>query len=161
MVEGDAALLPGQMHHYGQELNTFMEDYIDIRGYELRPLALWKEVGEARCHTLARVAYDLFAVPGMSAECEGDVSHAKKMVTEEHRSSRGDIIEAEQCLRSWLVSEIVDGAQTWTALQEPNNDQAMRGVVWVFWGSSTPSRTTCVASRRIWLLLLHKALIAA
>ena len=43
-----------------------MEDYIDIRGYESKPLTWWKEVGEARYPTLARVAYDLFAVPGMS-----------------------------------------------------------------------------------------------
>lgn len=101
-----------------------MEDYIDIRGYESRPLAWWKEVSERRYPTLARVAYNLFAVPGMSAECECAFSRAKKMVTEECHSLRGDIIEAEQCLKSWLVSGIVDGAQTWTSLQELDNDQA-------------------------------------
>lgn len=66
-VEGDPALLPGQTHHRKQELDTFMEDYIDIRGYESKPLTWCKEVGEARYPILARVAYDLFAVPGMSA----------------------------------------------------------------------------------------------
>jgi len=94
-----------------------MEDYIEIRGYESRPLAWWKEVDDARYPTLARLAYDLFVVPGMSAECERDFSRAKKMVTEERHSLRGDIIEAEQCLKSWLISRIVDGAQTWTPLQ--------------------------------------------
>ena len=37
-VEGDPALLPGQTHHREQELDTFMEDNIDIRGYESKPL---------------------------------------------------------------------------------------------------------------------------
>jgi hypothetical protein len=71
------------------------------------------------------VAYDLFAVPGMSAECERAFSRAKKMVTDERNSLRGDIIEAEQCLKSWLISGIVDGAKTWASLQELNNDQAL------------------------------------
>ena len=126
-VEGDPALLPGQTYRREREPDTFMEDYIDIRGYESRPLAWWKEVGEARYPTLARVtlAYDLFAVPGISAECERAFSRAKKMVTEERHSLRGEIIEAEQCLKSWLISCIVDGAQTLTSLQELNNDQGL------------------------------------
>jgi hypothetical protein len=32
--------------------------------------AWWKEVGEVRYPTLAYVAYNLFAMPGISAECE-------------------------------------------------------------------------------------------
>ena len=124
-VEGDPALLPGQTHHREQELDTFMEGYIDIRGYESKPLTWWKEVEEARYPTLARVAYDLFAVPGMSAECERAFSRAKKMVTEERHSLRADIIEWEPRLSSWLISGIVDGTQVWTSLQEPNNRQAL------------------------------------
>ena len=101
-----------------------MEDCIDIRGYESKPLTWWKEVGEARYPTLARVAYDPFAVPDMSAECEHAFSRAKKMVTEERHSLKADIIEAEQCLKSWLISGIVD-AQTWASLQELNDGQAL------------------------------------
>jgi hypothetical protein len=71
------------------------------------------------------VAYDLFAVPGMSAECERAFSRAKKMVTEERHSLRADIIEAEQCLKSWLISGIVDGKQAWASLQELNDGQAL------------------------------------
>jgi hypothetical protein len=48
VVEGDPALLQGQTHHLEQELDTFMEDCIGIRGYESRPLTWWKEVGETR-----------------------------------------------------------------------------------------------------------------
>ena len=95
-----------------------MEDYIDIRGSESKPLTWWKEVGEARYPALARVVYDLFAVPGMSAECERALSLAKRMVTEERHGLRADIIEAEQFLRSWLISGIVNGAQTWASLRE-------------------------------------------
>ena len=47
------------------------------------------------------------------------------MVTEERHSLRADIIEAEQCLKSWLIAGIVDGAQTWASLQELNNDAVL------------------------------------
>jgi hypothetical protein len=47
--------------------------------------------------THARVAYGLFAVPDMSAECERAFSRVKKMITEKRYRLRGDIIEAEQC----------------------------------------------------------------
>lgn len=47
------------------------------------------------------------------------------MVTEERHSLRADIIEAEQCLKSWLISGIVDGAQKWASLQELNDGQAL------------------------------------
>ena len=68
------------------------------------------------------MAYDLFAVTG---ECERAFSRAKKMVTDERHSSREDVIEPEQCLKSWLISGTVDDAQTWASLQGPNNDQAL------------------------------------
>lgn len=122
-VEGDLASLPGQTHGREQELDAFMKDHIDIRGYEAKPLAWWKDVGEARYPTLAQVAYNLFAVPGMSAECERAFSRAKKMVSEGRHSLKADIVEAEQCLKSWLISGVVDGAQTWASLQEANGDQ--------------------------------------
>lgn len=89
-----------------------MEDYIDVRVCETKPLTRWKDVGEARYPTLVQVAYYLFAIPGMSAECERAFSRAK-VVTEDRHSWRGDIVEAEQCLKSWLISSIVDGSQTW------------------------------------------------
>ena len=70
--------------------------------------------------------YDLFAVPGISAECERALRHAKKkMVIEERYSLKADIIEAEQCRKSWLISGIVDGAQTGTSLQELNNNHTL------------------------------------
>lgn len=39
-----------------------------------------------------------------------------------------DIIEAEQCLKSWLISGIVDGVQAWASLQELNDDHALLNV---------------------------------
>jgi len=37
-VEGDPALLPGQTHLRERESDTFLEDHIDIRGYEAKLL---------------------------------------------------------------------------------------------------------------------------
>ncbi|KYG40740.1 hypothetical protein M433DRAFT_31056, partial [Acidomyces richmondensis BFW] len=56
--------------------------------------------------TLARLALDLFAIPGMSAECERAFSQTKKMVTEERYNLKADVIEADQCLKSWLRNNI-------------------------------------------------------
>ena len=82
---------------------------MDISGYEERPLAWWQERGILIYPTLAILAFNLFSTPGMSAECERAFSQAKRMVTEERYHLKSDIIEADQCVKSWLRSGLVDG----------------------------------------------------
>lgn len=50
--------------------------------------------------TLAKLAFKLLAIPGMSAECERAFSQAKRMITDERFNLKQDVIEAEQCLKS-------------------------------------------------------------
>lgn len=55
------------------------------------------------------MAYDLFAMPGMSSKCERAFSAAKRLITDDRYCLKSDIIEADQCLKSWLKNGIVDG----------------------------------------------------
>jgi hypothetical protein len=41
------------------------------------------------------MAYDLFAMPGMSSECERSFSATKKIITNERYNLKADIIEAD------------------------------------------------------------------
>ena len=64
------------------------------------PLRWWRERGELLYPTLASMAYDLFSIPAMSAECERAFSLAKKLITDERYNLKADIIEADQCIKS-------------------------------------------------------------
>jgi hypothetical protein len=55
------------------------------------------------------MAYDLFAMPAMSNECERAFSNAKRLIAEQRYNLKSDIIEADQCLKSWLKNGIADG----------------------------------------------------
>ncbi len=74
---------------------------------------------------LAKLPFTLFVTPGMSAECERAFSCAKKMVAEDRYSLKGDIFEADQCVKSWLRTGVVDGKAAFdlllkTALSSPS-----------------------------------------
>jgi hypothetical protein len=55
------------------------------------------------------MAYDLFAMPAMSSECERAFSDVKRLIAEQRYNLKSDIIEADQCLKSWLKNGIADG----------------------------------------------------
>lgn len=95
----------------------------NIRDYEERPLDWWIDRGQTLYPTLAKLAFTLFAIPGMSAECERAFSCAKKMVTDERFSFKADVIEAGQCLKSWLQHKLVDGSATWKLLAQVEPQQ--------------------------------------
>jgi hypothetical protein len=117
-----------------QELERFLSDAIDItfieqvkehgaivtkaRTYATQPLRWWRERGSALYPTLSTMAFDLFSIPAMSSECERAFSHAKKLITDNRHSLNVDTIEADQCLKSWLRSGIVDGEEAWQILEQ-------------------------------------------
>jgi hypothetical protein len=63
-------------------------------------LRWWRKRGEHLYPILASMAYDLFSIPAMSAECERAFSTAKKLITDERYNLKPDIIEADQCIKS-------------------------------------------------------------
>jgi len=116
------------------ELDRFMTDEMELYYFERQmvngqwkevklsykdnPLAWWRQHGERLYPTLSRMAYDLFSMPAMSSECERAFSLAKKMITDERYSLKPDIIEADQCLKSWLKQGLVSGEATWQLMEE-------------------------------------------
>ena len=117
------------------ELERYMSDTLDLTTItldavgkiiheEMEPLQWWRERGEQLYPTLTVMAYDLFAMPAMSSECERAFSNAKRLVTDERHRLKSDIIEADQCIKSWLKNGIADGQAIFTniaaALDEDN-----------------------------------------
>jgi len=55
------------------------------------------------------MAYDLFSIPSISSECERAFSSSKRMITDDRYSLKSDIIEANQCLKSWFKNDVANG----------------------------------------------------
>ena len=65
--------------------------------------AFWARY-EAEYPLLARMAFDVLSIPAMSAECERVFSCTKLLLTDQRARMKEDIIEASECLRSWLLA---------------------------------------------------------
>ena len=70
-------------------------------GVEYDVLGYWMERRDAQPE-LAQFAFDVFAIPVMSDDNGRSFSSGRDMVTYRRTRSKGDIIEACQCLKSWL-----------------------------------------------------------
>jgi hypothetical protein len=99
-------------------LELSLEDLNVTDLYKNQPIAWWRDFGQRMFPTLAKLAFKLLALPGMSAECERAFSQAKRMITDERFSLEQDVIEAEQCLKSWLINKVADGQKAWDTLQQ-------------------------------------------
>jgi hypothetical protein len=65
------------------------------------PIAWWSQPDiEEAFPTLQRWAFDIFACPATSCECERGFSSTKKPITPERNSLGENIIEALECLRA-------------------------------------------------------------
>lgn len=118
-----------------QELESFLTADLDIhyktvedgkpvvKSYIMEPLRWWRERGEGLYPTLAQMAYDLFAIPAMSSECERAFSAAKRMITDERYRLKQDIIEADQCLKSWIKNKLANGTAAFESLPRPSKPE--------------------------------------
>jgi hypothetical protein len=89
--------------------STTTDTAANILKQTMDPLRWWRERGEHAYPTLTGIAYDLFAMPAMGAECERAFSSAKLLISEQKYSLKSNIIEADQCLKSWLKHRIANG----------------------------------------------------
>ena len=55
---------------------------------------------------LASLAFTMLSIPAMSAEVERVFSSTKMLVTERRSSLRVETIEANECLRSWIMQRL-------------------------------------------------------
>jgi len=69
-------------------------------------LAWWK-LHEAEFPRLARMARDIFSIPGMSAEVERLFSSVKHMLGPTRSNLSPDGIEASECVRSWVKAGLI------------------------------------------------------
>ena len=99
-------------------LNTFVTVMKNGKPYKqtlvYEPLRWWRERGEHLYPTLASMAYDLFSIPAMSAECERAFSLAKRLIADDRYNLKPDVIEADQCINRWCKHGIVDGQAAFT-----------------------------------------------
>ena len=56
---------------------------------------------------LSRMAFDLFAVPAMSPECERGFSKASSTIAARRSNLSGEIVEAGEYLRPWISADVV------------------------------------------------------
>ena len=107
------------------ELERYISDTLDLTATtldaagkiiheEIEPLRWWREHGEQLYPTLAIMAYDLFTMPAISSECERAFSNAKRLVTDERHCLKSEIIEADQCIKSWLKNSIANSQAIFT-----------------------------------------------
>ena len=94
----------------GAPATEFQDEYIkyiskekddDIRN----PLQWWRD-HQNTYPNLAQMAFDLFAIPAMSSECERCFSKASYTISARRRNLGNDIVEAE-VLRSWVSADMV------------------------------------------------------
>jgi hypothetical protein len=52
----------------------------------------------------------------MSSQCERAFSSALRLVTDDRYNLKQDIIEADQCLKSWFKSRVADGQAAFTTI---------------------------------------------
>jgi hypothetical protein len=90
------------------EYDRYTEDFPDQKDKLVdNPLAWWNR--EAwKYPILSKMAYDLFSIPGMSSECERVFSQAKKLVTDERNRLGPATIEADECLKNWINSGLLE-----------------------------------------------------
>jgi hypothetical protein len=60
------------------------------------------------------MAYELFAIPSMSSECERAFSAARRLITDERYNLETNIIEADQYVKSWFKHGIANGRVAFT-----------------------------------------------
>lgn len=119
-----------RLNKHDLELQRFMDDELDtslityVNGVSVEgdyfdePLRWWRERGESSYPILAAMAYDLFSLPGMSSECERSFSAAKRMITDTRYQLKTDIIEADQCVKSWFKHGLANGQHAFTNIAD-------------------------------------------
>ena len=92
----------------GEEEDEF-EQYMKIKSVIIKPGELidicgWWKAHESQWPSLARMAFDMIAIPAMSSECERLFSSTKLLLSDRRARMKEDIIEASECLRYWYAA---------------------------------------------------------
>ena len=96
----------------GEEDDEF-EQYMKLKSVIVKPgeifdICGWWKAHESQWPSLARMAFDMIAIPAMSSECERLFSSAKLLLSDRRARMKEDIIEASECLRYWYAAKRFD-----------------------------------------------------
>lgn len=70
------------------------------------PLQWWRD-NQSTYPNLSRMAFDFFAIPAMSSECERAFSKASYTISARRSNLSQEIIEGGDILRSWINAGVV------------------------------------------------------
>ena len=108
-------LLLDDWMNLGSSGNVFLSstDEYEQYGSSSRDLSVWDPIEWWKSQAsifprLSRMAFDIFSIPAMSAECERVFSSAKLMIPDSRNRLGADLIEAGECLKSWEAAGIID-----------------------------------------------------
>lgn len=98
----DAAAAPQLLDQFEQYLASDPVLYDSTNKRDFDVIGYWKE-RELLQPQLAQFAFDVFSLPVMTADNERSFSSGRDMITYRRSRLLSDIIEACQCLKSWLT----------------------------------------------------------
>jgi hypothetical protein len=90
------------------EYDAYNEEFPDRKDRLINNPLMWWNVNGWKYLILQKMAYDLFSIPGMSSECERVFSQAKKLITDERNRLGPATIEADECLKNWITTGLVE-----------------------------------------------------
>lgn len=85
------------------ELEQFLDGGVQLGEEDIKDPIGWWRLYENKYPILSRMAYDLFSIPGMSAECERVFSHCGILITTERNRLSPQTVEATECQKNWLA----------------------------------------------------------
>ena len=71
------------------------------------PLQWWRD-HQLSYWNLAQIAYDLFAIPAISSECERSFNKASYTIATWKNNLNRKLIEAGKALRLWVISNVIE-----------------------------------------------------
>jgi hypothetical protein len=83
------------------EFSRYIQDVTPASNLNTFNPIKWWDDAKSDFPTLHLWAFDILAVPAMSAECERMFSSAKKLVSPERNRLHERVIEASECLKNW------------------------------------------------------------
>ena len=74
---------------------------------DVRNLLQWWQNHQSTYPNRAQIAFDLFAIPAMSSECEQSFSKASYTISARRSNLSNDIVETGETLRTWVSACVV------------------------------------------------------
>jgi hypothetical protein len=92
---------------HDDELDRYIRHHEDTSKLKPNDTIQWWIDHEKDYPVLASMAFDIFAIPSMSADVERVFSQSKKLITDARNTLSDDTIEACECIKNWLLNGVI------------------------------------------------------